>query len=116
MFRFRMLRAVFFLRMKTLCFRRVLHSCANMNPTHTTNSPLDDDKSQPSAEHWPVSFLPSFSNNPASDLGILPEQVKDIVVQDTPETEPEVEPEQDTDLVEETEVKVVETPTVSPTP
>jgi len=60
-------------------------------------------------------FLPSFdASNPAQSIGILPEQVKDIPVEETPSSETESEVVEDEDLIEGTEVETVIPPEVSP--
>ena len=60
-------------------------------------------------------FLPSLDpNNPASSIGILPEQVKEPPVEETPIDETETESPEDEELIEGTEVETVIPPEVSP--
>ena len=60
-------------------------------------------------------FLPSFdANNPASSIGILPEQVKEPPVEETPIDETETVSPEDEELIEGTEVETVIPPEVSP--
>ena len=60
-------------------------------------------------------FLPSLDpNNPASSIGILPEQVKEPPVEETPSDETETESPEDEELIEGTEVETVIPPEVSP--
>ena len=60
-------------------------------------------------------FLPSLdSSNPASSIGILPEQVKEPPVEETPIDETETEPLDDEELIEGTEVETITPPEVSP--
>ena len=60
-------------------------------------------------------FLPSFdASNPAQSIGILPEQVKEPPVEETPIDETETVSPEDEELIEGTEVETVIPPEVSP--
>lgn len=60
-------------------------------------------------------FLPSFdASNPAQSIGILPEQVKEPPVEETPIDDTETVSPEDEELIEGTEVETVIPPEVSP--